>query len=110
MGPSQGVFLFFLDMSGARLELTVQWYSKASRSLLSLKPKLTTSIADADGSLHSMQPGQHEFPFEFDLPRGLPSTMRCDSGNSCCEIKVRGHIPKKSLGDYTHCNNLTSSL
>lgn len=56
-------------------------------------------------------PGQYEFPFEWELPSNLPSSMYCAKNDSHCEIGYRltAYLhQKQALGDPEHSS--TESL
>ena len=61
-------------------------YTKVERS--------TTSLVHLDVPLTTfesgvVEPGQYEYPFEWELPMDLPGTMRCQKGDSHCEVSYQ---------------------
>ncbi len=59
---------------------TTHHYARASRELLRIDIQLTSCPSAKIG------PGQFEFPFRFDLPATLPTTMSCRRGRSHCHV------------------------
>ena len=43
--------------------------------------------------------GQYEFPFQFVIPEGIPSSMHCRNGQSVCEVKyeMRAYLCKDAM-------------
>jgi hypothetical protein len=56
---------------------------RASSSLVHMNVALTNF------SCSKVVPGQYEYPFEWQLPSNLPSTMYASKGDSHCEIRYR---------------------
>lgn len=45
-------------------------------------------------------PGQYEFPFQFQVPANIPSSMRCIDGSSHCEVRyeLKAYLRKAQSG------------